>query len=176
MLENREGQGEYIRKVYEETRQFTEKLFRDNEKLCKMVAALHSEKKQLEGQLAGIRAEHERHREERFRLQQQLAAIEEKNQRFSQEYLEIQQQNSNLANLYVASYRLHGTLDRQEVLSTIQEIVINLIGSEELGIFLWDPKTSALSLVASHGIDTAGFQQIPWGSGIIGRVAQTGAF
>lgn len=174
MQSDGENQGEYVRKVYEETRQFTEKLLCENEELRKTMALLLSEKKQLAVQLAGIRAEHERHREDRLRLQQQLAAIEEQSRRFSQEYLEIQQQNSNLANLYVASYRLHGTLDRQEVLATIQEIIINLIGSEELGIFVSDPKTPALSLVASHGIETTGLQRIPLGSGVIGHVAKTG--
>jgi nitrate/nitrite-specific signal transduction histidine kinase len=174
MLKEGENKGEYVRKVYEETRQFTEKLLRENEDLRKTMALILGEKKQVEVQLAGIRAEYERHREDRFRLQQQLAAIEEKNQRFYKEYEEIQQQNSNLANLYVASYRLHGTLDRHEVLTTIEEIVINLVGSEELGIFVRDPKTTALSLVASHGIDAAGFQRIPLGSGIIGHVAEAG--
>ena len=57
--------------------------------------------------------------------------------------LEIEQQSSNLANLYVASYRLHGSVERSEVLQVIQEIIINLIGSEELGIYELDEKLLA---------------------------------
>ena len=62
------------------------------------------------------------------------------------------QQNSNLANLYVASYRLHGTLDRKEVIDTLQEIIANLIGSEEAGLFELDAGKQTLELVASFGL------------------------
>jgi GAF domain-containing protein len=56
-------------------------------------------------------------------------------------------------NLYVASYRLHGTLDRGEVLAAIRETVVDLVGSEDFGVFEFDPGSSALSLVASVGIE-----------------------
>ena len=49
---------------------------------------------------------------------------------YSSRYAEVEQQNSNLANLYVASYRLHGTLDREEVIAAIQEIIANLGNSK----------------------------------------------
>ena len=45
-------------------------------------------------------------------------------------YVEIEEENNNLANLYVASYQLHSTLDSSEVLKVVLEIVINLIGAE----------------------------------------------
>ncbi|HYR27767.1 MAG TPA: diguanylate phosphodiesterase, partial [Thermoanaerobaculia bacterium] len=45
------------------------------------------------------------------------------------------EQSGNLANLYVASYQLHNSVDRDAVLTAIQEIVINLIGSEQLAIY-----------------------------------------
>src|ERR1051326_6404126 len=51
---------------------------------------------------------------------------------FSSRYIDVEQQNTNLANLYVATYQLHGTLDRDRVLAAIKEVIINLIGSEEL--------------------------------------------
>src|SRR6185295_2122768 len=114
------------------------------------------------------------HQSQAVELQDQLAHIEEENQRFSEKYVEVEQHNANLANLYVASYRLHSTLKRQEVLETIQEIIINLIGSEELGIFELEPGRKALDLVSSFGIEAKRYGGIPLGSGLIGKVALTG--
>jgi GAF domain len=89
-------------------------------------------------------------------------------------YMEVEQQNTNLANLYVASYQLNGTLDRERVVAAIQEIVINLIGSEELAIWQLEEELGALSLVGSFGIDARAWAGVPLGSGIVGNVARSG--
>jgi nitrate/nitrite-specific signal transduction histidine kinase len=121
-----------------------------------------------------MREQLDRQRQERVCLQQQIAEIETDHQHFTEEFEAIEHQNSNLANLYVASYRLHGTLDRDEVLSTILEILIDLVGTEEIGIFELDREQTVLKLTASHGIDEGRYRSIPLGAGAIGRVGQTG--
>jgi hypothetical protein len=80
-----------------------------------------------------------------------LQAVEEENRQFADRYLEIEEENNNLANLYVASYQLHSTLELSEVLKTIIEIVINLIGAEVFAVYVLDEKTNQLSPVASEG-------------------------
>ena len=114
--------------------------------------------------------------DENKRLHDLLAGMQEENRRASARYVEVEQQNTNLANLYVASYQLHGTLDRQRVLGAIQEIIINLIGSEELAIWELDAEREELILAASFGIDEVEWHSIPMDShsGIIGLVAVTG--
>jgi hypothetical protein len=148
---------------------------KENEELRTEVVSLKGEKLELEDIVSELREELRRHKEElhrqnveRLQLMQQLVEIERESRSFSEQYSEVEQQNSKLANLYVASYQLHGTVDRQEVLATIQEIIINLIGSEELGIFELKPDGLALSLTASYGIDPTCFRTIPLGSGLIG--------
>jgi GAF domain-containing protein len=121
-----------------------------------------------------LREELNSHQSQEAQLHIQLTHIEEENQRFSEKYVEVEQHNANLANLYVASYRLHSTLNRKEVLETIQEIIINLIGSEELGIFELGPESRALNLVSSFGIESERYRNIALGSGLIGNVALTG--
>ena len=121
-----------------------------------------------------IQEELSRHEKEQVSLRRKMAEIEANNQRFTREYLEIEHQNANLANLYVTSYRLHGTLDRDEVLTIIQEILINLVGSEEVAVFELDEDGGGLSLAASFGIDEACYQRVALGSGVIGRVAEAG--
>jgi len=93
---------------------------------------------------------------------------------FSSRYVDVEQQNTNLANLYVATYQLHGTLDRDRVLAAIKEVIINLIGSEELGI--WEINGDALTLLDSFGIDAQKWDRVALdgGGGLIGLVAETG--
>jgi hypothetical protein len=197
--------GSYILRVGEENRRYAQELLGENEKLRGLVAALRSEKQQLEarlqemdgltkeheivrgllttletdkisllGQLRRVREELDRHLEDQDRLQQQLVQVEVQNRRFAEEFVAVEQQNNNLTNLYVASYRLHGTLDRKEVLNTIQEILANLVGTEEQGIFELTPDGTSLSLVASVGIDAARYREIRLDAGPIGRTGLTG--
>ena len=131
-----------------------------------------AEQQRLREQALALRDELLRHEKSRLGLEGRLRVVEDENRRFSKEYVEVEAQNSNLANLYVASYRLHGTLDREEVLQAIQEIVANLVGSEEMGLFEIDE--GGLNLVASFGIEPRRFHRIPLGAGVIGRVALCG--
>jgi hypothetical protein len=99
-------------------------------------------------------------------------ALEQDNRRLSQSLVESEKRNSQLASLYVASYRLLGTLDREEVLRTIQEIVVNLIGSEEMAIFEPSGHPEALSLAVSLNVECG--PEVPLDGGPISRVARTG--
>ena len=87
---------------------------------------------------------------------------------------ESEAQVANLASLYVAVTSVHGALDRPSVLSSVQEIVTNLIGSEEMAIFETDSARGRLTLLASIGIEPGPYQEIGLGEGAIGRAAATG--
>jgi hypothetical protein len=197
--------GSYVLKVGEDTRRYAQELLLENERLRALVAALRSEKTQLESRIGTIESlaqensrtrgllneteaekrrlseelgrvseELERHLDDQRHLRLQLTEVETQNRRFMEEFNQVEQQNNNLTNLYVASYRLHGTLDRNDVVSTIQEIIANLVGSEEHAIYEMTPGGSTLSLVASIGIDADRYREVTKGSGPIGRVAMTG--
>lgn len=101
-------------------------------------------------------------------------ALKTTREELERRYLEVEQQNTNLANLYVASYQLNGTLDRERIVAAIQEIVINLIGSEELAIWQLEEELDALSLIGSFGINAGDWAGVPLGSGIVGNVARSG--
>jgi GAF domain len=158
----------------EERMKSTEDVVRELDLLRGMVASLEREKLRLHDQLLSVRNELDGYQREHTKLQRQLADIEKESRRFSEQFVEVEAQNSNLANLYVASYRLHGTLERKEVLAAVQEIVANLIGSEEMAVYEMDQGGTALELVASFGIDPKDHGRVPIGAGRIGRVAQTG--
>lgn len=105
---------------------------------------------------------------------ERLGALEEENRSFAERFLQIEEENNNLANLYVASYQLHSTLDLQEVLRIVVEIVINLVGAEVLCVFVVDDHTNQLEPVAAEGRERSSFSSVPLGVGPIGSAAARG--
>jgi GAF domain-containing protein len=174
MKKREEPRGAYVRTVQERTQRYVSDLLKENEKLRALFGSLEREKQQLEQTLSALRKEVERHRDEYARLQSELSVTAAEHERHTEEFVMVEEQNANLANLYVASFRLHGTVERSEVLEAIQEIIINLIGSEEHAVFGVGSDGASLSLLASFGVDRARFESIPFGRGIIGQVAVTG--
>jgi K+-sensing histidine kinase KdpD len=166
----RADHGAYVRKVQEDTQSFAQGLIGEVERLRVLVAALESEKQTLAAQAREIESVVRANDV----LRAQIEGIKAETKAYSSRYAEVEQQNSNLANLYVASYRLHGTLDREEVIAAIQEIIANLVGSEEAALFEVDPDKQTLELVASFGVDREQCPSIALGSGLIGLTARTG--
>jgi hypothetical protein len=145
-----------------------------NAALRALADSLQGDIRRLQEEVTSLRAVAELHQREHHQLESQLERVRKETERDSARYAEIEQQNSNLANLYVASYRLHGTLDRKEVLAAIQEIIANLIGSEDAAIFEVDRERKALGFVAGFGVAPERCPEVALGSGIIGRAAETG--
>jgi putative methionine-R-sulfoxide reductase with GAF domain len=174
MKDGRNDHGAYVRRVQEETQTFAQDVMGEVQRLRVLVATLEREMSRQQAQVASLRAEGARHQEEEAALKAQLEVIRAETEGYTSRYAEIELQNSNLANLYVASYRLHSTLDRTEVIAAIQEILANLIGSEEAALFELDPAKQTLELVAGFGVDPEPWRSVPVGTGLIGRAAVTG--
>lgn len=135
----------YISQARDEQQQYTNTLLRENENLRATAAMLESDVRRAEDQ-------HRAAADELQRMRARFEQIAEENQRFADQHQYIEQQSSNLANLYVASYQLHTSIDRAGVLNAIQEIVINLIGSEELAIYEVNDD-GEFELTGSFGLD-----------------------
>jgi hypothetical protein len=81
-----------------------------------------------------------------------------------------QEQSSDLAQLYVALERIHGGLTRRETLAALQEVVINVVGSEELAVL--ERRDDRVILTQAFGIDPGPWRDLPVGRGAIGRAAE----
>jgi signal transduction protein with GAF and PtsI domain len=126
-------------------------------------------------EMARLREQLEKLQEETSRLQNDLKRLEKENQDFANLYVQVQEQNEVLTNIYVASYRLHATLDPGDVMKIIQDILIELVGAEEFGIFLLDKEQTRLELVAGEGIrERLPATSLPSGEGVVGEVATSG--
>ncbi len=164
--------------VFKKGEEFTQELLKENEKLRYRVAQLEEA-----GKYVGREESFKLHSlEERIKLLEEenrglidrYRQVEEENKDFANRYLEVEAENNNLANLYVASYQLHSTLDFNESLKIILEIVMNLIGAEEFSIMMLDEKTNELTIVAQEGMGPEARSSIKVGDGTIGNAAKTG--
>lgn len=104
-------------------------------------------------------------------FRERLFEVEDENRGFADRYLEIEEENNNLANLYVASYQLHSTLDLEEVLRIVVEIVINLVGAETFAVYALSGDSDDLNVVAAEGAPSAAFPKARLGVGPIGEGA-----
>ncbi|HZI02794.1 MAG TPA: GAF domain-containing protein [Archangium sp.] len=130
-----------------------EELRHENEALRVEVAALRAENGRLRASLA------QREENAQWRLQRQGL---------------VEAELAHLVRLRVATQRLHESLHPLELLDILQDLLINLVGSETLGIF--EREGAELVLRVSLGIDAERFRRLPLGEdGPIGRSARTGA-
>jgi nitrate/nitrite-specific signal transduction histidine kinase len=107
-------------------------------------------------------------REERTRLLELLEAADRESKAFEEQVAQVEQQNSNLATLYAAVSGLHSSPSLRTVVSGIEEIVINLVGSEQFAIVRADEGLTPWSL---FGVTRAQLQGLSPRSGIMGRAA-----
>jgi len=174
------GRGEEFLSLFKRGAEFTKELLRENERLRARImdveetqesAARNPEdwEKLRRELLLKIDNLEQEYRSVRERLRQ----VEEENQQFAGRYIEIEEENNNLANLYVASYQLHSTLDLEEVLKIIIEIVINLVGAEVFAVYILDENTGELGVAASEGVPMSDFPRCKLGTGAIGKALQS---
>ncbi len=162
--------------IFKKGEEFTTELLKENERLRYKIAQLEetlrksseqSRMKLYEERITALE-------QENIELLERFKQVEEENKDFASKYVEVEEENNNLANLYVASYQLHSTLDFDEVLRIVQEIVINLIGAERFSIMLMDDKTNELIPVAAEGVYVNDLPSFKLGEGIVGGVAREG--
>jgi nitrate/nitrite-specific signal transduction histidine kinase len=121
-----------------------------------------------------IRKENQQFKNKNLRLKKALKIYKEKNKILDAKYAQLEQENNNLANLYVASFQLHSSIDFKEVLGILLEIITNLIGAEKFTIMIVDEQSNKLVPKASEGIILDQVPVAKIGEGIIGSVAETG--
>jgi K+-sensing histidine kinase KdpD len=157
----------YVERVREATRALFEDLLESNRRLGLAISVLGKERDIASREdVNELNKRSERWRSEQEGVLQLLETIDVEHKRFEEQFHEVERQNSNLAALYAAGHALHASLDRAAVLSGLQEIVINLIGSEEFAIVAADEALTPYALFGMQSQDLAGLNPR---SGIIGR-------
>jgi GAF domain-containing protein len=187
--ELRQQRDAFVHTFFKKGVEFTEELLRENERLRHQVVKVEHENSMLRTQLKSDQAirdaltKIEQLEREKDDLLSQFNAAEAVTTRFTGRYAEIEEELSNLANLYVASYQLHSTLDLGLVVKHLRELLAQLVGARSHAIYVSDEKKRQLVPVATDGVDLATLQRIqlvdggepPQGAaGLVERVFLTG--
>lgn len=112
--------------------------------------------------------------EENQKLRTRLEELEAENLDFAQQLVRVEEINNNLSNLYIASSRLHSTLDREEVLEIVKEVVINFIGAEAFALLAFDPGAGVFRYETGEGLNAEDFPVIAANHGPLGEIVKTG--
>jgi len=151
-----DGRKDEFQSLFKRSAKFTEELLRENERLRYALADYESRDRATANDqplLHELLAKVKRLEEERQELLDRFAHVEAENRDFASRYVEIEEENSRLMNIYVASYQLHSTLDFNEVLKTLTEIILNFIGSDRFMLGLLDEKQQELRPLIIESID-----------------------
>lgn len=152
----------YVLQARDEQQQYAASLLRENEKLRATVATLESDHRRSDEQHRVAVAELDR-------LRSRFHEVAQENERYAEQYQQIEAHSSNLANLYVASYQLHSSVERESVLSAILEIVINLVGSEQVAVYERGDVRGEFHLSKSFGVDDQRLASFTLGDGAFAR-------
>lgn len=145
--------GGYVDRVRDEMQAYVRRLIGETETLRVVIAEMENETLRLQQELRSAREEIALRESQEQRLREKVQEIRAASEQWSAQYAQLEHQSADLANLYVASYQLHGTVDRAQVLAAIQEIIVNLVGSEEFVIFERELGVGAIHPLASFGVD-----------------------
>lgn len=168
---------EFVRKLFEEGSRYMEQLLEENERLRLTLvrerdaarSASPEELSLLKRRLALAQEDAEASRKQHDTLRAELDRIEAENREFADICVVLQEKQAALSSLYAASYELHASLELSEVLETLTEIVVNLLGSESFAIYLTDEKLSALQVKVEVGLPPLAARTLETGHGLIGR-------
>ncbi len=98
--------------------------------------------------LEALKQAHEKARIKQLQVDDLLEESTELNGRV----LELEELNGSMMSMYVSSFQLHATLDLEEVIRVVEEIVVNFIGASAFAVLLADEESS-FHVAAEKGLD-----------------------
>jgi hypothetical protein len=160
----------YVERVREATRALIEDLLDSNKRLRVALDVMGHDREDLQRQLGPLSGDAARWQAGQAHVLELIEATEREYEHFETQFVEIERQNSSLATLYAAGYALHNSVERDAVVNAIQEVVTNLIGSEEFAIVGADD----LSPIALFGVRPERLGSVSLKSGIVARAISSG--
>src|SRR5689334_10756361 len=108
-------------------------------------------------------------------LERRVAELEAENLQLTERVLGAEQRLIRAAQLYASVAELHKTSDTDEVVTVIKEIVANLLGCEEMGVYDVWPQGPLCTYVDGIGLDADRFGTLPPTHALIREAIATGA-
>lgn len=87
---------------------------------------------------------------------------------------DLEEDKAHLGRLCVASVQLHESSSEAESLRNLQDVLVNLIGSEQIAIWCSSIDGRRLDLRASQGVDAEAWRTVQVGEGTVGKAVASG--
>jgi hypothetical protein len=87
---------------------------------------------------------------------------------------DLEEYRAHLGRLCVAGAQLHESDEPAESLRNLQDVLVNLLGSEQIAIWSLSADGRCLELRTSLGIDSEPWRTVKVGEGLVGKVAASG--
>lgn len=175
-----ESKREFVQTFFRRAEELTEALLRENERLRYRVLELEAKgapgvgSGEPAGPLRELLGKIEALESERDQVMARFRLVQRDSFDFEQRSREVERENNNLANLYVASYQLHSTLDLREISRIITEILLNFVGARLFAVYLLDEPRGQLVPLSAEGLAREQAPHLPARQGVVGAVVTTG--
>jgi putative methionine-R-sulfoxide reductase with GAF domain len=113
-------------------------------------------------------------RQEVLRLRERLATTEAALDSMRDRCDDVEETKAHLTRMAVASALLHDTDDETDSLHNLLDLLVNLIGTEQIAVWRLSADGDSLELRASQGISTEPWHRIPANQGLLGRAVTSG--
>jgi hypothetical protein len=137
---------------------FAENMLQENEQLRLRLAATQERMQAAESERNGLR--------------DRIDAVQYESNANLERFQEIDEELNTLANLHVATWQMHSSMRLSEVVNVMVEIGVNLIGANEIVVYLLDEERRRLLPVLERA--TEGATEIGLGEGLIGGAVEAG--
>lgn len=171
---------EEVLQLFRKGAEFTQELIQENERLRYRILELERQSAGRPEVTGEITDQNRRLLERIVELEQErdeilasLARIEQQSKDHAVRHAEIEQENRNLARLYAASYELHSTLDFDEVLRLLEDVLQELLRAESYVVYLAEEEGDGVMPVCIGGEGVAA-SRVTRGEGLVGITFLTG--
>jgi GAF domain-containing protein len=157
----KEKRDAFLQTFFRRGAELTDELVQENRRLHDQLAQYEEENASLKTQLASDRAirdllakidDLER---EKARLLSTVHQQEQLTSRVTNRFTEIESELESFANLYVASFQLHASLQARAVVKNVKELLVQLVGARSVAIYFTDEDGRHLTPIVSEGVDLA---------------------
>ena len=166
---------EFLKTFFRKGAQLTEELVKERDSARVRVTALEEENARLRSQIESDKTlrdfmkKIEELETEKASMLARCYEAEQQSTRFEASSSEIESELSSLANLYVASYQLHASLNPRGAMRHIKELLAQLVGADVFALYLIDRDKNRLIAIASQGLSDNDLAPIIPTEGAIGE-------
>lgn len=170
----------FVRSFLKKGVEYTELLLRENRELREELEQMRGENARLRSHIASDDAIRdllrtvERLEADRRGLLERSKSLERTEHEYETRQAQIEQEMNDLANLYVASFQLHGSLSVRRVVRHLQDMMGQLVGAYAFVIYLIDDEARQAVPIAHEMIDPSEVRAFDLGEGPVGEACMTG--